>query len=153
MAYPPALPSHSPEEMYASISSADSLLKRTVVSLSLSRSDPSGARSDAAWGLGFQVGAYYENPGNGIHLGVSLKSPQWLQAYKFNSQDELGAGRSFEFNLDYPLILSLGAGYSGIDRWKFAADVRYIDYANTDGFEPTGFDATGATKSLERRGY
>ena len=105
---------------------------------------PSGSRSDAVWGLGFQAGVYYENPSTGIHLGASFKSPQWLQTYKINSQDELGAGRTLAFDLDYPLIVSLGAGYSGIERWKFAADLRYIDYANTDGFQPTGFDATGA---------
>lgn len=105
---------------------------------------PSGSRSDAVWGLGFQTGIYYENPSTGVHFGASFKSPQWLQTYKINSQDELGAERSLAFNLDYPLIVSLGAGYSGIERWKFAADVRYIDYANTDGFQATGFDTTGA---------
>ena len=105
---------------------------------------PSGARGDAVWGIGFQAGIYYENPCTGIHLGVSFKSPQWMQTYKINSQDELGAGRSIEFDMDYPMIVSLGAGYSGREQWKYAVDVRYVDYANTDGFQPTGFDATGA---------
>ena len=105
---------------------------------------PDGSRGDSAWGMGFRAGVYYEHPHNGWHLGASVKSPQWMQTFQINSQDEAGAHRSLEFDLDYPMIASLGAGYSGLDRWKFAADLRYIDYENTDGFQSAGYDATGA---------
>jgi len=105
---------------------------------------PSGSHGDAAWGLGFQTGIYYNNPSTGIHLGASYKSPQWMQTYKINSQDELGSGRLIEFDLDYPMMLSLGAGYSGIQDCKFAADLFFIDYESTEGFQPTGFDGMGA---------
>lgn len=105
---------------------------------------PNGSRSDVAWGLGFQAGLYYENADSGLHLGASVKSPQWLQTFKFNSQDELGAGRTLTFDLDYPLIASIGVGCSRWERWRFAADLRYIDYSNTEGFQAAGFAPTGA---------
>lgn len=105
---------------------------------------PSGSRSDSVWGSGFRAGVYYENPNTGWHLGAAVKSPQWMQSFEINSQDELGAARLLEFDLDYPLIASLGVGYSGWDRWKLATDVRYIDYENTDGFQTAGFDSSGA---------
>jgi len=108
------------------------------------RTYPDGARGDSAWGLGFQAGIYYVNKENGLHLGAAIKTPQWIQTFKINSQNELGAGRTLEFDLDYPMIASLGVGYSGWERWKFAADLRYIDYENTNGFQAAGFDSTGA---------
>ncbi len=108
------------------------------------RTYPDGSRGDTVWGIGVQLGLYYENEETGLHLGASLKSPQWLQTFKINSEDELGANRTIEFDLDYPLVASLGVGYSGIKRWKFATDVRFINYKETSGFETAGFDANGA---------
>ena len=105
---------------------------------------PDGSRAGTSWGLGFQTGLYYENKENGFHWGLSLRSPEWMQTYKINSQDELGAGRSLRFDLDNPLVASMGIGYSGWERWKFAGDIRYIDYEGTNGFQEAGFDATGA---------
>ncbi len=105
---------------------------------------PDGSRAGTSWGLGFQTGLYYENKETGVHWGLSFRSPSWMQTYKINSQDELGAGRSLRFDLDNPLVASLGFGYSGWDYWKFAADVRYIDYEGTNGFQDAGFDASGA---------
>ncbi|MCA9120637.1 MAG: outer membrane protein transport protein [Planctomycetaceae bacterium] len=105
---------------------------------------PSAAQTDAAWGLGYQIGVYYEDPCSGWHAGMSYKSTQWFQSYKFNSQDHLGAPRQLVFEMDYPSILSLGLGYTGFDRLSLAADVRYIDYENTKGFQAAGFDGTGA---------
>ncbi len=105
---------------------------------------PDGSRAGNSWGLGFQAGLYYVNRQNGVHWGLSLKSPEWMQTYKINSRDELGAGRTLRFDLDNPLIVSLGFGYTGWDRWKFATDIRYIDYEGTNGFQTAGFDSTGA---------
>ncbi len=105
---------------------------------------PSAAHTDAAWGLGYQLGIYFEDECSGWHAGMSYKSTQWFQTYKFNSQDHLGAPRQLVFDMDYPSILSLGVGYSGFERLSLAADVRYIDYENTEGFQAAGFDATGA---------
>ncbi len=104
----------------------------------------SAAHGDAAWGLGFQVGAYFESPISGWNFGASYKSPQWFEDFSFNSSDELGGPRTLEMDLDYPAIISLGVAFCGFERVSIACDVRYIDYENTDGFQTAGFDSTGA---------
>ncbi len=104
----------------------------------------SAAHGDAAWGIGFQVGVFYESPRSGWNLGASCKSPQWFEDFKFNSSDHLGAPRNFAMDLDYPSILSLGVAYRGLQRTSIACDIRYIDYENTDGFQAAGFNAAGA---------
>ncbi len=105
---------------------------------------PNGGHADSRWGLGFQCGVYWEDCESGLHLGLSYKSTQWLEEFKINSADEVGMPQQLQFDLDYPSILSLGAAYTGIDRWAFAWDVRYIDYEHTDGFREAAFDPTGA---------
>jgi long-chain fatty acid transport protein len=108
---------------------------------------PAGVGTRYARGGGFQVGAYYTTD-VGWHFGASVKSPQWVEPFRFNSLDELGHPRSVKFNLYYPLIASVGASYSGFDRWIFAGDLRYFDYGNTLGFADSGFNADGSVKGL-----
>ena len=105
---------------------------------------PSAAHGDAVWGLGFQVGLFYQTCDSPWSFGASYKSPQWFQTFEMNGVDHLGAPRLLTLDLDYPAIVSLGVGYCGVPRTKIACDVRYIDYENTDGFQSAGFDATGA---------
>lgn len=104
-----------------------------------------GARTH--WGGGFQTGVYYENE-QGMHLGFTFKSPQWMEAFSYNSTDELGLPKSVEAKLDLPMVLSLGTAWSGWDRFVFATDARYYDYANADGFGPSGYEADGAVAGL-----
>jgi long-chain fatty acid transport protein len=85
------------------------------------------------WGGGFQAGVYYIAD-NGVHLGATFKSTQWMEDLRFFTP-----GAVPNFDLDYPMILSLGAAYTGIQDWTFAVDVRYFDYENTDGFREFGF--------------
>ena len=47
-----------------------------------------------------------------------------------------------------PAIYSIGAAYTGIECFVFAADVRYLDYANTKGFGDEGFGADGSLLGL-----
>jgi long-chain fatty acid transport protein len=37
------------------------------------------------------------------------------------------------------MILSLGLSYTGFENWVFAADARYHDFKNTDGFDVLGW--------------
>jgi long-chain fatty acid transport protein len=47
------------------------------------------------------------------------------------------------------MIISLGTGFSGIDGWLFACDVRYFNYAGTEGFgSPAAFGPNGALLGL-----
>ncbi|MCA9197674.1 MAG: outer membrane protein transport protein, partial [Planctomycetales bacterium] len=110
----------------------------------LDGSYPSGTHADAAWGIGFQIGAYFQSCASPWSFGFSYKSPQWFDDFKINSVDNLGQYRQVTGKLDYPSIVALGMGYHGFTRTKLAVDVRYIDYENTDGFEPARFAADGS---------
>ncbi len=100
------------------------------------------------WGLGFQLGIYYEME-NGWHFGASYKSPQWLEEFTFYSQDAGGNPRTDRLNVDVPGIVSVGAAYYGLPRTVWAIDARYVDYANTQLFgHGARFNATGAVTGL-----
>src|SRR6185369_3907094 len=106
---------------------------------------PSGRARTA--GAGIQGGLYYTS--KTWHLGVSVKSPQWFRSFEFDSHNEVGAPRSFKFDLDYPMIVTSGVGYTGFERFTWAADVRFIDYQNTNGFDESGFNpVTRAVRGL-----
>jgi long-chain fatty acid transport protein len=108
---------------------------------------PSANHSRITWGAGFEAGAYY-TLASGWRFGTSFKSPQWFETFRYQSTDAHGGPRTVKLRFDYPLIVSVGTAYSGIERWLFALDVRYVDYADTKGFGPAGFDATGAGTGL-----
>lgn len=85
------------------------------------------------FGGGFQVGAYYQM-NNGINAGFTFKSKQWIEELDF-----LSSAGQINFNLDYPMILSAGLSYTGMENWVFAIDGRYFDYENTDGYRELGW--------------
>ncbi len=99
------------------------------------------------WGAGFQAGVYYTTD-VGWHLGACLKSPQWFETFRFESEDELGRPQQYQADFDYPLIVSVGAAYSGFDKTMLACDLRYFDYAGAAGFGDCGFLASGAAAGL-----
>lgn len=107
---------------------------------------PPGTHSRTAWGAGFSLGAYYTAGDWGF--GANYKSPQWFDSYSFNTTNELGQPRTAAFNLDLPAIVSVGTSYKGIDRWLLAADLRYLDFKNTDGWGDSGFAANGALRGV-----
>lgn len=108
---------------------------------------PDGTGSRTHWGAGFQTGLYYRMDCC-WQFGASFKSPQWFEKLRFKSTDELGRPRLLKFKFDYPMIVSIGAGYTGFEDTVLACDVRYFDYANTDGFRSSTFDQTGALTGL-----
>ncbi len=108
---------------------------------------PDAARGDAAWGVGVQAGAYL-TPTEDWAFGLTIKSPQWFQNYSFNSADESGLPRKIEFDMDFPMILSVGVAYRPIENVLVAVDGRYIDYANTAGFDQQGFDPEAAVRGF-----
>ncbi|MDA1229426.1 MAG: outer membrane protein transport protein [Planctomycetota bacterium] len=108
---------------------------------------PSGTHSRAAWGAGFNVGAYYKADDD-WSFGTSYKSPQWFQSYSFNTTDELGQPRRDNYNLDLPAIISVGTAYKGIDRTLLAVDLRYLDFASTNGWGDSGYAPNGALRGV-----
>ena len=108
---------------------------------------PPGTHTRTSWGGGFQIGAFYKLDG-GWNLGVSYKSTQWLEGFHYQTQDNLGNPRDISYTFNLPSVVSLGVGYTGIERWTFAADFRYVDYGHTEGFNQTGFNSSGAVAGL-----
>ena len=104
---------------------------------------PSGRGTRNHWGGGFQIGAYYE-ANDVLAFGASYKSPQWMEPFRFKTEDELGLPRSGRMDLDLPMIVSIGTSYSGMEDTLIAIDVRYIDYEHTDGFKQNGFNSDGS---------
>ncbi|MFG0266044.1 MAG: OmpP1/FadL family transporter [Rhodopirellula sp. JB055] len=109
----------------------------------------SGRGSSYHWGGGFQLGTYYLLSPS-WQLGASYKSTAWMETFEFVSTDENGLPRTLTCDIDLPSVVSLGTGYTGIDNWLFAADFRYFDYANTDGFgDEASYDGTGKLAGLD----
>ena len=66
-----------------------------------------------------------------------------METFTANGQDALGGPRELTAKVDLPMIVSVGASYAGCEDWLLALDVRYFDFANTDGFgDPATFDGT-----------
>jgi len=96
--------------------------------------DPTpGSGNRVHWGGGVQAGVYYVTDRD-WQLGFTFKSRQFFEEFRFFTPT-----RVFGFDMDYPMILSLGAAYTGLDRWVFALDARYFDFANTPGFRELGW--------------
>jgi len=109
---------------------------------------PAGDGTRYHFGGGFQLGVYY-TPDDAWHVGFCFKSPQWFERLTSNTVNELGQPEVASVSFDYPLILSLGTAYTGIENWLFACDVRYFNYAGTAGFgNPAAFAANGAVTGL-----
>ena len=95
-------------------------------------------QSATALGFGGQIGLFYDSQ-NGFKLGASYKTPQKFSEFDF--------GNDTKFQMDYPSVISVGLGYSkGIV--DFALDYRYVDYANTEGFEETGWTPTASIRGF-----
>lgn len=102
------------------------------------------------WGGGFQLGTYYIFDPQ-WRFGASFKSPTWMETFEFNGVDENGLPRKLRADIDLPMIISVGTSYQANESTLLALDVRYFDYANTDGLgDPAIFDATGALGGLDQ---
>jgi long-chain fatty acid transport protein len=108
---------------------------------------PSGVGTRYVWGGGFQLGAYYTTD-TCWNFGASVASPQWMEPFRYKSEDEFGRPLDITFNMNYPLIASIGTSYTGFERWVLACDLRFFDYADTAGFRNVGFSPTGALQGL-----
>jgi long-chain fatty acid transport protein len=109
-----------------------------------------GSGNRVHWGGGFQIGAYYI-ANDAWRFGFTYKSKQWFETFHFNTP-----GGTFLADLDYPMIMSLGTAFTGLDDWTIAADVRYFGYGDVDAFKNLGFSnvfafAIGAQKRVSDR--
>jgi long-chain fatty acid transport protein len=110
---------------------------------------PDATHAQTTWGGGFIVGAYYQ--AGTWAAGASVKSPQWFDTFRFNSEDQVGNPRRLTVDIDLPLIVSLGISYTGFERWVFAVDFRYLDYGDAKFLGDQGISADGAVRGLDWR--
>ncbi|MCU0381113.1 MAG: outer membrane protein transport protein [Chitinophagaceae bacterium] len=97
----------------------------------------------SAFGFGGQLGIYYRAE-NGFRLGASYKTQQFFNDFEFNNTYLDGtAAPNVNFTMNFPSIISIGAGYSK-KMFDIAVDYRYVNYANTDGFEAEGWTQTAS---------
>lgn len=108
---------------------------------------PSGQGTRYHYGGGVQVGAYYI-ANDAWRFGAAVKSPTWMEDFRFFTTNELGLPRLEKADFDLPMTVSLGTAFTGIDRILWAFDVRYFDYKNTNGFRSTGFNPDGSVRGL-----
>ncbi|MEO8270898.1 MAG: outer membrane protein transport protein, partial [Aureliella sp.] len=100
------------------------------------------------WGSGFQLGTYYIHDDQ-WRFGASFKSPVWMEKFEYNGLDQNGLPRKLFLDFDLPLIFSVGTSLTVSEKTLAALDIRFIDYANTDGLgDAPVFDATGALGGL-----
>ncbi|MBC8352028.1 MAG: outer membrane protein transport protein [Planctomycetes bacterium] len=99
-----------------------------------------GAGTRWSWGIGAQVGLYYEQSET-TSYGFSIKSPQWFEEFRTHTV-AASAPTVSRLKLDLPMIISAGIAYKGLPCWTFALDVRYFDYKNTDGFGKPDINGT-----------
>ena len=106
------------------------------------------AAADGAFGFGFQLGALFK-VNDVISLGASYTSTQVFDAFEWNSVyknpnlPNFGQARVDKFQMDAPAVIAGGIGLNPLPGMSLAADVRYIMYGSTEGFEKSGFDQTG----------
>jgi len=94
---------------------------------------PTGSHSRPFWGAGFRAGLVYSLT-NQIDLGFGYTSPQWFEPWLYHARTELGLPRTLKLNVTLPAVYSWGVGYRPTDRLLLAADLRFLDYANSDLF-------------------
>lgn len=111
---------------------------------------PIGTGSRYHMGLGAQLGLYYTGLQD-LTIGASIKSPQFMEQFRFQTQDELGRPRFLKWDMDLPMIISAGAAWHGIEDAVVAVDLRYYDYRNTDGLGNSGYNADGSLRGLSWR--
>ena len=99
------------------------------------------------WGGGITLGMFYIADDD-WRFGAAVKSPDWMDTFEFQTEDELGNPRVAEFDLDLPMIVSTGVSYSGFQDTVIALDLRYLDYKNTDGLGDRGFNPDGSVRGL-----
>lgn len=109
--------------------------------------------TDGAFGVGFQAGLQYSVTPE-FALGLSYVSPQWFQEFEFGAVYEnpnlpnFNQPRTIKFRMDMPAVYGAGLSFTPASWLALGADAKYYTYAETKGFQESGFDQTGAVKGF-----
>ena len=101
---------------------------------------------DIELGLGAQGGLRYQVDKD-FSLGLSLSSPTWFHSYSWTVLDGPGT-ETINFRMNRPLTAQAGINYAVAEPTHLVADVGYIAYGSTSGFDNSGFLPNGSIAGL-----
>lgn len=104
---------------------------------------PSGTSSRYMFGGGFQFGVYFDTHANWT-FGLSYKSPQWMEPFRFQTEEYAADGTYLgpnvrKLNITVPQVISFGTSYYGMPNTVIAADFRYAIYSGCGDVELLGW--------------
>ncbi|MGD2114140.1 MAG: outer membrane protein transport protein [Acidobacteriota bacterium] len=111
------------------------------------------ANQEGAFGGGFQVGLHWRVTPE-WSFAASYTSEQSFEDFEYHSEvanpnlPTFGSDRSFEFNVDVPAQLTVGAAWAPTSNVDLALDVRWIGYDGVDGLGTAGFNPDGSVRGF-----
>lgn len=94
-----------------------------------------GAGMSHNYAVGLRLGAAYAM--DKWSFGATYVTPQNVEHKRIYNFDAAPFGSSTSYDdlkLENPAQLGVGAAYKGLDKWLFTADLKYVDWANADGY-------------------
>jgi long-chain fatty acid transport protein len=104
-------------------------------------------QQDIKLGFGAQGGLRWQADKD-LSLGLSVSTPTWFQTYSWNVAVPTGGTREVTFQMNRPLTAQVGLNYALAPSTHVLADVGYIAYGSTAGFDNSGFRANGSIAGL-----
>ena len=98
---------------------------------------------DVSFGYGFQVGVYLK-PADKWSVSLAYISQEWFDDFEFDT-----AKGTDHVDLDLPQQLIFGIGYRPTDRLRLAADVKWINWAQTMGRNKPHMPRSEATPDFQ----
>jgi long-chain fatty acid transport protein len=104
-----------------------------------------GAGLSPNYGLGGRLGAGYEY--KAWNFGLTYVMPQNVDHKRIYDFDGVGGlsgsfdGTYDNLKLENPAQYGAGVSYKGLSKWLLSADVKYIDWANADGYKDFGWQS------------
>ena len=109
---------------------------------------PSGDGTRYHFGGGAQIGMYF-TPNQCWSFGASLKSPIWMETFRYKTDAQPGQQSVDKVNFDLPMMATCGVGFRPNSNLLITSDLRFTDYNNTEGFgDPAQFEADGRVSGL-----
>ncbi len=97
-----------------------------------------------AYGIGAQIGVLYKVRDN-FQIGASVSSPTWFTRHTWDEvPDEAGNPRQLKFRINLPMHVSVGFAWEIVPGTLLAADARWFNYSDTDGYKAEGFNPDGS---------
>lgn len=103
---------------------------------------PSAGNNAPAFGAGFNAGVHYAF--EKVSLGVSYRSPVWFRDFTWKRKDLAGVLDTLKFQMNLPQVISIGTGISPAKNTRIGVDARWLNYANTAGFDKAGYNPDGS---------